>query len=113
MPDREDIVTSRIIRDSSLSSKIKILHSYECQLCGIALNMPEGKKYAEGHHIKPLGKPHNGPDVIENMICLCPNHHAMLDYGAIKIDPKQVRTVDGHEISKDFISYHNEFIYQP
>ncbi|MGB3620304.1 MAG: hypothetical protein WBA20_03065, partial [Ketobacter sp.] len=57
VPDREDIVTSRIIRDSSLSSKIKFLHSYECQLCGIALDMPEGKKYAEGHHIKPLGKP--------------------------------------------------------
>ncbi|MGC1509909.1 HNH endonuclease [Ketobacter sp.] len=113
VPDREDIVTSRIIRDSSLSSKIKFLHSYECQLCGIALDMPEGKKYAEGHHIKPLGKPHNGPDVIENMICLCPNHHAMLDYGAIKIDPNKIRTVDGHEISKDFISYHNEFIYQP
>ena len=111
-PDRQDIVTSRIIRDSSLSSRIKILHSYKCQLCGIALDMPEGKKYAEAHHIKLLGKPHNGPDVIDNMICLCPNHHAMLDFGAIKIDPKQIRSAEGHEISDEFVSYHNELIYQ-
>ncbi|RUO71651.1 HNH endonuclease [Idiomarina ramblicola] len=113
VPDREDITTSRVIRDTFLSSKIKALHSYKCQLCGIALNMPEGKKYAEAHHIQPLGKPHNGPDIIENMICLCPNHHAMLDYGAIKIDPKQIRLADDHEISHCFISYHNDFIYRP
>lgn len=113
VPEREDIVTSRIIRDTALSKKIKLLHAYECQLCGTALEMPAGKKYAECHHIKPLGKPHNGPDVIENMICLCPNHHAALDYGAIKLNGEKVRTTQDHTISEEFFNYHNEFIYQP
>ncbi|HHF2998003.1 TPA: HNH endonuclease [Vibrio diabolicus] len=113
IPEREDITTSRIIRDSSLSLKVKILHSYKCQLCGTALDMPEGKLYAEAHHIKPLGSPHSGPDVIENMICLCPNHHAMLDYGAIKLDRGTLRVVEGHQVSEDYITYHNEFVYKP
>ena len=25
-------------------------------------------------------QPHNGPDAIENMLCLCPNHHDQFDY---------------------------------
>lgn len=113
VPEREDIVVSRIIRDTALSSKVKAIHGYECQLCGTALEMPAGRKYAEAHHIKPLGKPHNGPDVIENMICLCPNHHAVLDYGAIKLHEEEIISKQGHGISKEFITYHNEVIFQP
>ena len=111
-PDREDIVTSRIIRDTALSVKVKAMHNYECQLCGTALVMPLGKRYAEAHHIKPLGRPHNGPDKIENMICLCPNHHALLDYGALRLSLNDIASSSGHEISEDFIHYHNETIFR-
>lgn len=38
--------------------------------------------YAEAAHIRALGSPHNGPDVIENVLCLCPNHHVLFDNGA-------------------------------
>jgi hypothetical protein len=113
VPEREDIVTSRIIRNSALSSRLKSLHTNQCQICGIALDMPEGRKYSEAHHIKPLGTPHNGPDEMENMICLCPNHHALLDFGAIEIDPVSIRKIVEHTISDEFIRYHNESIYRP
>jgi len=112
-PDKNDIVTSRIIRDTALSVKVKAINSYKCQLCGLSLEMPAGKKYAEAHHIKPLGSPHGGPDIISNMICLCPNHHAELDYGAIKLKKEDITINQGHEISDEFIFYHNEVIYQP
>ena len=42
--------------------------------------------YAEAAHIQPLGMPHNGPDQISNMLCLCPNHHVMFDLGGFVID---------------------------
>ncbi|TVU87767.1 HNH endonuclease [Vreelandella titanicae] len=113
VPNREDISISRIIRDTALSYRVKLIHGYKCQLCGIALSMPNGKKYAEVHHIKPLGQPHDGPDVIENMICVCPNHHAQLDYGAIKLLANNVRTKQEHQMSDRFIDYHNESIYRP
>ncbi|MDQ1305783.1 MAG: putative restriction endonuclease [Actinomycetota bacterium] len=40
--------------------------------------------------IKALGVPHNGPDVLENLLCLCPNDHARFDRAAIYIDPDHV-----------------------
>jgi len=42
--------------------------------------------YAEAAHIRALGLPHNGPDVLENLLCLCPNDHVRFDAGAIYID---------------------------
>ena len=44
----------------------------------------QGEYMSEVHHIRPLGK-HDGADIIENMIVVCPNHHAMFDRGAITI----------------------------
>jgi len=111
-PEREDTVISRIIRDSSLSKKVKILHNYKCQVCGIALELPAGQLYAEAHHIKPLGEPHGGPDTLENMVCLCPNHHALLDYGAIEIYVNKLRKAESHTVSEEFIKYHNVEIYK-
>ena len=33
----------------------------------------------------PLGRPHNGPDTFDNLLCLCPNHHFLFDVGAFGI----------------------------
>ena len=49
--------------------------------------MPTGR-YAEGAHIRPLGYPHDGPDVLGNVLCLCPNDHVRFDYGAIWLDDR-------------------------
>lgn len=75
--------------------------------------MPGGKKYVEAHHIQPIGEPHSGPDVVENMICVCPNHHAMLDYGAMQLRLENIVSKEGHAISEQFIAYHNANVYQP
>lgn len=56
--------TNRIIRDSALSAQLKQYHSNTCQICGKKLKIGENKYYSEGHHIKPLGEPHNGPDTL-------------------------------------------------
>jgi hypothetical protein len=97
----------RIIRSTPLAQKVKALHNFKCQICGESLNLGNGVYYAEAHHLWPLGAPHNGPDIEENIICVCPNHHALLDYGAIQLEPK-----DFERIHEKFIEYHNEKIYQ-
>ncbi|MCB5910964.1 HNH endonuclease [Streptomyces pinistramenti] len=57
-----------------------------CQVCGVRLVVsPDGKAISEAAHIQALGKPHNGPDTIENVLCLCPNCHALLDRGALQL----------------------------
>lgn len=108
-PKRKDIVTSRVIRDTALSNEVKRLNYFQCQLCELSIELPNGALYVEAHHIKPLGKPHNGPDETENLICVCPNHHAMLDYGAIKLNLDNLK-VHGHQIAQKYVDYHNEEI---
>jgi len=109
--ERKSYVESRIIRDTLLSRSVKLIYDFKCQICGKGLIFQNGKKYAESHHIKPLGKPHNGPDILGNIICVCPNHHVLLDYGGMELNIHNLISSPKHKISEEFIVYHNEFIY--
>jgi len=118
--DRAATTVSRIKRDVSLSENIKEIYGYKCQVCNVYLKTPYGA-IAIGAHIKGLGKPHNGPDVIENMICLCPNHHEQFDDHGFYIDSEtsEIKGLEGydgkkitlnkkHNIEKSFLKYHLE-----
>ena len=59
----------RILRDTALSREVKIAHNFKCQLCSMTIQLGDGNYYAEAHHVKPLGRPYNGPDTIDNIIC--------------------------------------------
>jgi len=105
----------QIIRDTRLTRVVKTLHDHTCQACGEQLKTSRGP-YAEGAHIKPVGSPHNGPDTLDNMLCLCPNHHVLFDRGAFTVLDDlslnglrgKLRTVPGHTINRDYIAYHHE-----
>jgi predicted HNH restriction endonuclease len=101
---------TRIVRDTALTQFLKKLHKYKCQLCDLVIQLPDGSMYNEAHHIKPLGRGHYGPDVAKNIIVVCPNHHEMLDFGAIKLTIGDISP--GHEIGPEFIEYHNTLIYK-
>lgn len=76
--------------------------------------------YAEGAHIQPLGRPHDGPDVARNILCLCPNDHVRFDRGAITIAQDgrivgmdgshegQLLTAGGHVVDLTFLAYHRD-----
>lgn len=100
----------RILRDTELAKQLKRDYQYCCQVCGHTIVLPDGSRYAEAHHIRPLGLPHRGPDRVENLIVLCPNHHAMCDYGAMKLVLDNLRIIDGHKIDSKYIAYHNECV---
>jgi predicted HNH restriction endonuclease len=108
LPKHLQIEVSRLIRDTKLSQEVKELYDRTCQLCGNRLELSPGRFYAEGHHLKPLGDPHGGPDVKENIVCVCPNCHVLLDYGATRIHPAMLQVKPGHSIGQEFIDYHND-----
>lgn len=100
IPEQAELVTSvapdpdvafatstvtRRVRDSALSRSVKALYDDACQVCGTAITGSSGRSYSEGAHVKPLGRPHLGPDTITNILCLCPNHHVQLDLGGMVI----------------------------
>jgi len=107
IPSRVMTSSARIVRDTKLSKELKRLHAHSCQICGTKLEFTETVAYSEAHHIKPLGSPHNGPDIAENIIVLCPNHHALCDFRAIELSLDQIRLHPNHKISHEFIDYHN------
>lgn len=117
---RQSIMVQRLIRSSKHAQYIKELYSHICQACGIHLQVPGGH-YAEGAHIRPLGQPHNGPDEIENILCLCPNDHTLLDLGALYIDddwnvinrhgktkPRKLSIKAEHNINAEHIRYQRQ-----
>lgn len=95
-----------IQRNSIIVGELKKLYKNTCQICGTRLKIKKGIHYSEIHHIKPLGLPHNGLDKIDNMICVCPNHHALLDFIAIKINISKLKSK--HSINREYVKYHNE-----
>ena len=118
--DRIETKVSRIKRDVRLSEEVKEIYGYKCQVCNVYLKTPYGK-IAIGAHIKRLGRPDHGPDAIENMICLCPNHHEQFDDYGYYIDPEtfEIKELEGfegkkitlnkkHNIEKGFLKYHHE-----
>jgi hypothetical protein len=110
-PEKVLMETYRILRDTALARKIKEIHNHVCQICGLEpIQLPSGNFYAEAHHIMPLGK-HHGLDVEGNIICVCPNCHAKLDYGVISLQIEVLQTHITHTVEKRFVEYHNKEIY--
>lgn len=113
---RIPVLILRIVRDTKLSKRIKEMYNYTCQVCGLRIEF-NGVGYAEAAHIRPLGAPHNGKDLLSNLLCLCPNHHVMFDKGCFKIDNnfsivglknESLRFHKDHELDLDNVIYHSD-----
>jgi putative restriction endonuclease len=117
---RKQLNINTTIRDTKLGESIKKIYSYRCQVCDVYLKTPN-QPVAIGAHIKGLGRPHNGPDILENMLCLCPNHHDQFDKYSFYIDYKtlKIKELEGyknlklnlnqkHKLDREFLKYHYE-----
>jgi len=105
----------RIVRDTKIANEVKEKHQNICQICGVQLKVGGNQYYSEGAHIRPLGKPHDGPDIASNILCLCPNCHVQFDRYQISINPEsleilgkngKLKTIIEHKIDSIFIKYH-------
>ena len=110
-------------RNITLVKRLKKLYNYECQVCGLQIQILNDQYICEVHHIQPLGQ-HGGADKSENMIVLCPNHHAMFDNGIISIDLEDKSIIHAdplnklkghkvnikHKIDFKYVEYHNKNI---
>lgn len=106
----------RFIRDTQKSRLLKNVYGNRCQVCDYRLEIGTNTYYSEVHHIRPLNE--GGNDDFNNMIVLCPTHHAEFDYGVICINEDITHVVDknsnrvgtitvnvDHDISMENIKY--------
>lgn len=115
------------LRNTFLATEIKRRYDNICQVCRSPVLLVNRTHYAEAHHLRPLGSPHHGPDVLGNIIVLCPNHHVMFDRGAATIEPDSlclVHTEQGvfgsdarlyleswHPLNRRYLDYHNGQVF--
>ncbi|MFE6505340.1 YDG/SRA domain-containing protein [Kitasatospora sp. NPDC057738] len=119
-PTRLEAKVHRIVRSIRVANFVKRAHDFTCQVCGERLRTPTGA-YAEAAHIRGLGQPHNGPDVASNVLCLCPNHHTLFDFGTLAIaedltitdratgaEIGRLREAPGHRVDQAHLAYHRD-----
>jgi putative restriction endonuclease len=87
-----------------------------CQICDTRLVGLSGP-YAEAVHIRLLGAPHHGSDTPDNIIlCLYPNHHALLDHGGVDVGEdmllmrlrRKLTVHPQHRINEDHLRFRRE-----
>lgn len=118
--ERVTTVRDELNRDAALATQLKERYDHHCQLCGDRrVRDGAGTGYAECHHVRPLGRPHHGPDRAANLLVLCPNHHADFDHGVVRVDPdtfavthagdrfERLSVADWHGLGPQFLRYHN------
>lgn len=104
-PTRIDVIVRRIARDTPMVRELKWLHGNKCQCCEKVLEVNK-RAYSEGHHLRPLGKPHNGPDKKNNIVILCPNCHVLFDYKAIPCSALK-HPISEHQLAEEHKKYHD------
>jgi hypothetical protein len=120
IPSKIIVTTERIIRNTKASGDLKEVYENHCQVCNERIQFEPDIFYSEVHHIRPLGGKHRGRDAHSNMLVVCPNHHAMFDFGIpYFISPSRLRIADKvfpltlkHQISRESVNYHNSKIWK-
>ncbi|MER7710343.1 HNH endonuclease [Streptomyces werraensis] len=115
---RRDSTSSRLVRNTLIVKQVKDMHGHACQVCGTRLQYMR-RPYSQAAHIRGLGSPHDGPDELPNLLCLCPNHHVLFDGLEIYVDVDgMVRQTHGgdilghlrrhvdHRIDEAYLQYH-------
>jgi 5-methylcytosine-specific restriction protein A len=67
-------------RDSAVRDYVIRRSRGHCEYCGaLGFELVDGSHYVEAHHVIALSA--EGPDTVENVIALCPEHHREAHYG--------------------------------
>lgn len=74
-------LVSRYPRDPAIRRAVVERSLGRCEFCGmLGFSKDDGASYIEAHHVISLAN--QGPDSLDNVIALCPNHHREAHFGA-------------------------------
>jgi predicted restriction endonuclease len=102
-PEQVTKLVTSFKRNIGMVNVIKRKFGSRCQICGFTFKTSSGSYYSEAAHVIPISKAVEGVDSPDNIWILCPNHHKMLDKGAI-IAKDQHSYIENNEI-KELLKY--------
>jgi 5-methylcytosine-specific restriction protein A len=80
-PARREVTGKVFDRCGLVRQHVLNIAQGRCQYCNQeGFKTEEGKIYLETHHVIPLCE--GGPDVVTNVVALCPNHHREAHFGS-------------------------------
>lgn len=84
-PARALSIGYRFKRDGRVRLQVLQRAEGKCEYCGEqGFQLPDGTHYLEAHHIISLGMA--GPDTLDNVIAVCPNHHREAHFGINRVN---------------------------
>lgn len=108
----------KVIERGKIATKIKEHLKFKCQICESLGQNPysfkkkNGEYYVETHHIIPVSDYKHSKLSVDNLICLCPNHHREVHYGNVTIinnnDEYIEYNLDGITVKIDKIQFNKE-----
>lgn len=96
-PEQVTRTVTSLRRNRNLVNDLKAKFGNKCQICEFTFKTATGKYYSEAAHIIPISSRQEGVDSPDNIWVLCPNHHKMLDTGALKSVSATQYELDGEE----------------
>lgn len=95
-------------RNQTYVRRVKAAFDNTCAICETRIEIRNSQFYSEVHHIIPLNE--NGPDQINNMICVCPNCHVKLDLKVLRLDLTQIHNPNNHIMDQNYVNIHNNTV---
>lgn len=104
---------------------LKRRYDHTCTVCGDRRRRGADEGYARVAHPMPTDAAHGGPAAPENAVVVCPNHHADLVHGMLRVDPRSLEiehayeesvsgrtlaTADGHRPGAEYLAYHGSVV---
>ncbi|MBU8913319.1 MAG: HNH endonuclease [Spirochaetales bacterium] len=80
-PQMASSTSTTFVRDPRVKAWVLQQADGICECCGnpAPFRTDDGRPYLEVHHVQPLAD--GGPDVVENVVAICPNCHRALHHG--------------------------------
>lgn len=73
---REYLIKTAPARNRDLVNQLQQLYGGQCQICLWDPQQTYEKEICHGHHIQWVSR--GGDDELQNMVLICPNHHAAI-----------------------------------
>jgi putative restriction endonuclease len=85
-------------RDPAFRERILVAYEYRCAMCGYDGRLGAAAVALDAAHIRWWA--FDGPDTVENALCLCSFHHKLLDRGVLGISDDRRVSVSAHFVGR-------------